>query len=57
MSDDGLYQHVSKGEKAPPLSKRRPGEPGVTLEQLMRFFDPKLARKLDDSSDVSIGGL
>jgi DnaJ family protein A protein 5 len=25
----------------------------VRLEQLMRFFDPKLARKLDDTNEVS----
>ena len=25
----------------------------MRLEQLMRFFDPKLARKLDDTNEVS----
>ena len=52
QSDSDLFNHVRKGEKAPPASKRRPGEIGVTLPQLMRFFDPKLARKMDDSNEV-----
>ena len=33
-------------------NKRKYGDPGIRLEQLMRFFDPKLARKLDDSDQV-----
>ncbi|KAJ9097707.1 hypothetical protein QFC21_004745 [Naganishia friedmannii] len=51
QSDSDLFNHVRTGEKAPPAHKRRPGEVGVTLPQLMRFFDPKLARKLDDSNE------
>ncbi|KAI5454891.1 hypothetical protein NCC49_002167 [Naganishia albida] len=51
QSDSDLFNHVRKGEKAPPAHKRRPGEIGVTLPQLMRFFDPKLARKMDDSTE------
>ncbi|KAJ9094843.1 hypothetical protein QFC19_007772 [Naganishia cerealis] len=51
QSDSDLFNHVRTGEKAPPANKRRPGEVGVTLPQLMRFFDPKLARKLDDSNE------
>ncbi|KAJ9126506.1 hypothetical protein QFC24_001533 [Naganishia onofrii] len=51
QSDSDLFNHVRTGEKAPPAHKRRPGEVGVTLPQLMRFFDPKLARKLDDTNE------
>lgn len=56
-NDDDFYDHVRSGDAAAkdPKSKfnrRRPGDPGVKLEQLMRFFDPKLARKMDDSTEV-----
>lgn len=50
-TDDDLYNHVSKGQSAPDASKRRTDDVGVTLKQLMRFFDPKLARKMDDSPE------
>lgn len=52
VTDDDLFDHVRTGAAAPPANKRQPGEPGVTLEQLMRFFDPKLTRKVDDSTEV-----
>ncbi|GFZ42894.1 hypothetical protein JCM24511_00612 [Saitozyma sp. JCM 24511] len=55
-TDEDLYNHVRAGDSAvndakSKLNKRRPGDPGVRLEQLMRFFDPKLARKLDDTNE------
>lgn len=58
MADDDLYDHVRTGDagQSDPrskLNKRRPGDPGVRLEQLMRFFDTKLAKRLDDSDKAS----
>lgn len=53
-TDDDLFAHVSSGDTgkgASKLNKRRPGDPGVMLEQLMRFFDPKFARKMDDTNE------
>jgi len=35
------------------FNKRRAGDPGVKLDHIMRFFDPKLARKMDDTPEVS----
>lgn len=57
-TDDDLFDHVRNGDKArsdpdSKLNKRRRGDPGVRLEQLMRFFDPKIARKVDDTNEVS----
>ncbi len=54
VTDDDLFEHVRTGAAAPPIHKRQPGEPGVTLDQLMRFFDPKFARKTDDTAEVEI---
>lgn len=34
------------------MNKRRHGDPGVRLDQLMRFFDPKIARQMDDTEKV-----
>ena len=54
-TDDDLYDHVRSGDAAgdkSKLSKRKPGDPGVTQQQLMRFFDPKFAKKHDDSTEV-----
>jgi DnaJ family protein A protein 5 len=49
--------HVRGGDAAADskskLNKQRAGDPGVRLEQLMRFFDPKLARQFDDTKEVS----
>ncbi|WRT65403.1 uncharacterized protein IL334_002346 [Kwoniella shivajii] len=55
-TDDDIFDHVRTGDKATndpksKLNKRRHGDPGVRLEQLMRFFDPKLARKMDDTNE------
>ncbi|KAK8861287.1 hypothetical protein IAR55_002106 [Kwoniella newhampshirensis] len=55
-TDDDLFDHVRTGDAATndpksKLNRRRHGDPGVRLEQLMRFFDPKIARKLDDSNE------
>ncbi|WWC87561.1 uncharacterized protein L201_002451 [Kwoniella dendrophila CBS 6074] len=55
-TDDDIFDHVRSGDKATndpksKLNKRRHGDPGVRLEQLMRFFDPKLARKMDDTNE------
>nr|XP_019012381.1 uncharacterized protein I206_03228 [Kwoniella pini CBS 10737]OCF51162.1 hypothetical protein I206_03228 [Kwoniella pini CBS 10737] len=55
-TDDDIFDHVRSGDKATndpksKLNKRRQGDPGVRLEQLMRFFDPKLARKMDDTNE------
>nr|XP_019049923.1 hypothetical protein I302_00343 [Kwoniella bestiolae CBS 10118]OCF28853.1 hypothetical protein I302_00343 [Kwoniella bestiolae CBS 10118] len=55
-TDDDIFDHVRSGDKATndpksKLNKRRHGDPGVRLEQLMRFFDPKLARKTDDTNE------
>ncbi|OCF78359.1 hypothetical protein I204_00297 [Kwoniella mangroviensis CBS 8886] len=55
-TDDDIFDHVRSGDKATndpksKLNKRRHGDPGVRLEQLMRFFDPKLARKVDDTNE------
>lgn len=56
-TDEDLYDHVRSGgaatDSGSKMGRRRQGDPGVRLEQLMRFFDPKLARKLDDSNEVS----
>jgi DnaJ family protein A protein 5 len=52
ITDEELYDHVRSG-KSKENPKRKPGDQGVRLEQLMRFFEPRLARKLDDSNDVS----
>lgn len=54
-TDDDLYDHVRSGDAAADkskLAKRKPGDPGVTQQQLMRFFDPKFAKKHDDSTEV-----
>lgn len=56
-NDDDFYDHVRAGDtatndKRSKFNNRRRGDPGVKLEQLMRFFDPKLARKMDDSNEV-----
>lgn len=51
ITDEDLYDHVRSG-KTKAETSRKAGDPGVSLEQLMRFFDPKLARKLDDSNEV-----
>lgn len=58
IADDDLYDHVRAGDsgRSDPRSKlnrRRPGDPGVRLEQLMRFFDTKIAKRLDDTPEVS----
>ncbi|BEI95756.1 hypothetical protein CcaverHIS631_0107050 [Cutaneotrichosporon cavernicola] len=55
-NDDDFYDHVRAGDSgvADPKSKfnrRKRGDPGVKIDQLMRFFDPKLARKMDDSAE------
>ncbi|KAL1410160.1 hypothetical protein Q8F55_004165 [Vanrija albida] len=55
-NDDDFYDHVRAGDtatndKRSKFNNRRRGDPGVKLEQLMRFFDPKLARKMDDSNE------
>ncbi|WWD16810.1 hypothetical protein CI109_101242 [Kwoniella shandongensis] len=55
-TDDDLFDHVRTGDAATndpksKLNKRRYGDPGVRLEQLMRFFDPKIARKMDDTNE------
>ncbi|EIW69175.1 hypothetical protein TREMEDRAFT_31392 [Tremella mesenterica DSM 1558] len=55
-TDDDLYDHVRAGDAAAAdpkskLNRRQPGDPGLRLEQLLRFFDPKLARKLDDTEE------
>ncbi|KAL7419810.1 hypothetical protein Q5752_005726 [Cryptotrichosporon argae] len=55
-TDTDFYDHVRKGDAAvnDPKSRfaqRRHGDPGVRLEQLMRFFDPKYARRMDDSAE------
>ncbi|WVR04088.1 hypothetical protein IAU60_001087 [Kwoniella sp. DSM 27419] len=55
-TDDDIFDHVRSGDQATndpksKLNKRRHGDPGVRLEQLMRFFDPKLARKMDDTNE------
>ncbi|WWC98864.1 hypothetical protein V866_005758 [Kwoniella sp. B9012] len=55
-TDDDIFDHVRSGDKATndpksKLNKRRHGDPSVRLEQLMRFFDPKLARKVDDTNE------
>ncbi|CAK9786692.1 hypothetical protein CC85DRAFT_129532 [Cutaneotrichosporon oleaginosum] len=55
-NDDDFYDHVRAGDAgvADPKSKfnrRKRGDPGIKIDQLMRFFDPKLARKMDDSSE------
>lgn len=52
-----MYDHVRAGDAGvnDPRSKfnrRRTGDPGVKLDQLMRFFNPKLARKMDDTTEV-----
>jgi hypothetical protein len=55
-TDDDLYDHVRTGAEGDPRSKlnrRRKGDPGVSLEQLMRFFDPGMTKKMDDSTEVS----
>lgn len=56
-NDDDFYDHVRSGDTAfnDPKSKfnrRKQGDPGVKLDHLMRFFDPKLARKMDDTNEV-----
>lgn len=53
ITDEDLYDHVRSGNYKEDTIKRKPGDQGVRLEQLMRFFEPKLARKLDDSDEVS----
>ncbi|XAO26891.1 hypothetical protein I312_105732 [Cryptococcus bacillisporus CA1280] len=55
-TDDDIFEHVRMGDKATndpksKLNRRRQGDPGVTIAQLMRFFDPKIARKMDDTSE------
>ncbi|WVF66725.1 hypothetical protein IAT40_001467 [Kwoniella sp. CBS 6097] len=55
-TDDDIYDHVRSGDRAAndpksKLNKRKYGDPGVRLEQLMRFFDPKIARKMDDTNE------
>ncbi|ODN76970.1 hypothetical protein L202_05533 [Cryptococcus amylolentus CBS 6039] len=55
-TDDDIFEYIRAGDAATndPRSKlnRRPaGDPGIQLEQLMAFFDPKLTRKLDDSTE------
>ncbi|ORY27689.1 hypothetical protein BCR39DRAFT_537986 [Naematelia encephala] len=55
-TDDDLYDHVRAGDRGrqdpkSKLNKRKPGDPGVKLEQLMRFFDPKLTRRMDDYNE------
>jgi DnaJ family protein A protein 5 len=55
-TDDDLYDHVRTGAEGDPKSKlnrRRKGDPGVSLEQLMRFFDPSMTKTMDDSTEVS----
>lgn len=57
-NDDDFYDHVRAGDSGvnDPKSKfnrRKQGDPGVNIDQLMRFFNPKLARKMDDSAEVS----
>lgn len=42
----------SRADPDSKLNKRRRGDPGVRLEQLMRFFDPKIARRVDDTNEV-----
>jgi DnaJ family protein A protein 5 len=53
ITDEDLYDHVRSGKTKEDV-KRRQGEPGVRLEQLMRFFEPKLGKRLDDSNEVSV---
>jgi DnaJ family protein A protein 5 len=55
ITDEDLYDHVRSGKSKADAGKRKPGDQGVRLEQLMRFFEPKLARKLDDSNEVRYG--
>ncbi|OWZ26582.1 hypothetical protein C356_06913 [Cryptococcus neoformans c45] len=55
-TDDDIFEHVRTGDRATndpksKLNRRRQGDPGVTIAQLMRFFDPKIARKMDDTSE------
>ncbi|OCF34510.1 hypothetical protein I316_03551 [Kwoniella heveanensis BCC8398] len=55
-TDDDIFDHVRSGDRAAndpksKLNKRRYGDPGVRLEQLMRFFDPKIARKMNDTNE------
>lgn len=54
VTDEELYDHVRSGGSGVDPGKRKYGDPGVRLEQLMRFFDPKLARKVDDTDQVRI---
>jgi DnaJ family protein A protein 5 len=46
--DEALNDPKSK------FNKRRAGDPGVKLDHIMRFFDPKLARKMDDTNEVGV---
>ncbi|WVQ83519.1 hypothetical protein IAT38_005660 [Cryptococcus sp. DSM 104549] len=55
-TDDDIFDHVRAGDSATndpksKLNKRRQGDPGVGLEQLMPFFNPKLARRFDDTNE------
>nr|ODN87212.1 hypothetical protein L203_03484 [Cryptococcus depauperatus CBS 7841] len=55
-TDDDIFEHVRAGDKATndpksKLNRRQPGDPGVRIEQIMRFFDPKIARKMDDTPE------
>ena len=52
VTDEELYDHVRSGGAGVNPDKRKYGDPGIRLEQLMRFFDPKLARRFDDSDQV-----
>jgi hypothetical protein len=52
VTDEELYEHVKSGGTKVDPNKRKYGDPGIRLEQLMRFFDPKLARVTDDSNEV-----
>ncbi|WVQ74378.1 hypothetical protein IAR50_003979 [Cryptococcus sp. DSM 104548] len=55
-TDDDIFEYIRTGDAATndprsKLNRRSAGDPGIQLEQLMAFFDPKLARKLDDSTE------
>lgn len=55
-TDNDVFDHVRSGDSAAhdpksKLNRRRAGDPGVRLEQLLRFFDPKLAKRMDDSTE------
>ncbi|ORX36437.1 hypothetical protein BD324DRAFT_645995 [Kockovaella imperatae] len=49
--DNDLYEHVRSSDVQRTSKFAGPGKPGVRMEQLLRFFDPKLARKMDDSPE------